>query len=191
VSIVERIEQARAILGDEFAFFFGVIHAQLQRPRLDRQGRILDVGTGNGNAAISLALCGYAVLTGEPIDDDSEYAKQAWRERARKVGAKRSITFQPFDAAEMPFPDDDFQAVFMMGALHHMRDPVSAVSECARVLAPGGVICVLEPNERLLNVARQRHPDHPDPFDPTPIVKGMALETIHDEMHDVYLIRDA
>ena len=36
------------------------------------------VGTGKGNVAVSLALHGYRVLTGEPEEDDSEYAKQEW-----------------------------------------------------------------------------------------------------------------
>jgi SAM-dependent methyltransferase len=188
---MQTVEQAKAILGDEFAFFFEVINAQLQRLVLDRQTRILDVGTGSGNSAISLALRGYQVLTGEPAEDDSEYAKQAWRQNARKVGADSSITFQPFDAAKMPFANDEFGAVFMLGALHHMNDPVSAVAECMRVLAPGGAICILEPNAALLALARKAHPDHPDPVDPTPYVEGMVLENIHEEMFEVYVIRDA
>ncbi len=186
---MQSIEQAKATLGDEFSFFFEVISMQLQRLQLDKQARILDIGTGMGRVAISLALRGYRVLTGEPDDDRSEYAKQAWRKDAQKVGVDDAITFEPFDAAKMPFSEHEFQAVFMMGALHHMSAPAAAVAECIRVLTPGGVICILEPNAALVERARTQYPDHPDPIDPTPFVQRMALETFHEKMFDVYVIR--
>jgi ubiquinone/menaquinone biosynthesis C-methylase UbiE len=186
------IEEAKSTLGDHFAFFFDLVQAQLQRLDLDRDARILDVGTGRGAAAITLALCGHRVLTGEPGDDHSEYAKQAWRERAQMVGVADAITFQPFEAERMPFADGAFDAVFMLGALHHMRDPALAVAECVRVLAPGGAVCILEPNAAMVASVRPEHPDHPDPTDPTPFVPGThGLETVHGEKFDVYLIRDA
>jgi ubiquinone/menaquinone biosynthesis C-methylase UbiE len=184
------IEQAKSTLGEQFSFFFDVIYPQLQRLQLDKNARILDVGTGMGRVAMTLALCGHRVLTGEPTDDRSEYAKQAWREQAQKIGVDEAITFEPFDAEQLPFADQGFDAVFVMGSLHHMSDPAAAVAECVRVLAPGGVLCILEPNAAMIELVRTKHPDHPDPTDPTPFVQdAMALERIREEKFDVFLIR--
>ena len=183
------IDQAKAALGEHFTFFFEIIHAQLQRLDLEGKARILDVGTGMGRTAVTLALCGHRVLTGEPQNDESEYAKQAWRAEAQKAGVEDLITFQAFDAEKMPFGDHEFDAVFMVGALHHMATPATALAEASRVLAPKGVICIVEPNSKMLEVARSKFPNHPDPTDPRPLVQGMAIEVFHDEMFDIFMIR--
>lgn len=183
------IDSAKTTLGDGFAFFFEVVRAQLEDLGLNKDARILDVGTGKGRVAITLALCGYEVLTGEPAEDQSEYAKQDWFLDAQQVGAESAINYQPLDAQDLPFDSGSFDAIFMMGALHHMSDPVAAVAECIRVMAPGGVFCILEPNAKLIERARTRFPDHPEPEDPRPYVRDLSVEVVHSEMFDTYLIR--
>jgi ubiquinone/menaquinone biosynthesis C-methylase UbiE len=42
------------------------------------------------------------------------------------------------DAENMPFPDNSFDVIYSCGALHHTPDFEKALSECARVLRPGG-----------------------------------------------------
>ena len=70
-----------------------------------------------------------------------------------------------------------------------MADPEAAIGECIRVLAPRGVICVMEPTAALLERARAQFPDHPDAKDPTPYAQGMTVTVRHTPMFDIYEIR--
>lgn len=45
----------------------------------------------------------------------------------------------PVDAAKLPFPDGSFDVVISNASFEHFEDPVAAVNECSRVLAPGGM----------------------------------------------------
>ena len=136
---MQTIEHAIDTLGEEFAFFHRVLQPLIDELSLPKDARILDVGTGKGRVALTLVLNGYRVITGEPVDDHSEYAKQNWREEAEKVGATPAIGYRDLDAQQMTFEDGSFDAVFAMGAIHHMSEPARAIAEIIRVLAPGGV----------------------------------------------------
>jgi SAM-dependent methyltransferase len=48
--------------------------------------------------------------------------------------------------SDPPFADASFDAVAMLDVLEHMYDPVAAVTQCARLLKPGGVLVVKSPN---------------------------------------------
>ena len=52
------------------------------------------------------------------------------------------------EAMALPFADGSFATVFIRDLLHHLPDPQAALVEAARVLRPGGLLCLLEPNGR-------------------------------------------
>jgi SAM-dependent methyltransferase len=89
--------------------------------------RILDVGTGTGRAAISLAKRG-AIVTG--VDASAEMLEVATR-RAREAGA--AVTFMRGDAHRLDFPDSSFDAVVCLRVLMHTPDWHASLGELCRV----------------------------------------------------------
>ncbi len=51
---------------------------------------------------------------------------------------------------EMPFDDGAFEAVFCCWLFEHLWEPEKAISEIARVLAPGGYACLIVPSQKSL-----------------------------------------
>ncbi len=103
--------------------------------------RILDVGCGDGNAArFFRKYFPKAEIIG--IDISEEIVANA---------TSRGITnaeFIVYDGANMPFPDNHFDLVFMVGTLHHVNFALheSLLKETCRVLAQGGVFYNFEHN---------------------------------------------
>jgi ubiquinone/menaquinone biosynthesis C-methylase UbiE len=94
----------------------------------------LDVGCGNGEAAIALARNHGLRVTG--VDVDPEQIRLA-REAARGNGTPR---FFAADATCLPFPDAEFQIVASNKVTHHIANWEAAFAEMARVVAPGGYL---------------------------------------------------
>jgi len=184
------ISEVKELLGFEFGFIFDNINPILQELELDKNAKILDVGTGEGRMAITLALNGYKVLTGELESDESEYAKKDWLESAKKAEVDHLIIFTPFNAENMPFEDESFDAIFISGALHHIGDGQAAFNESVRVIKKHGKICIFEPNIRAVGTIRSnRFPDHPDAADPREFNREsqLPIEIKKTSFYDAYI----
>jgi SAM-dependent methyltransferase len=90
--------------------------------------RLLDLACGPGLVAGAARRCG-AVAKG--LDFSSAMIGLA---RA----AHPEINFEEGDAEALPFADGSFDAVVSNFGIHHVPDPVQAMSEVRRVLRPGG-----------------------------------------------------
>lgn len=117
-----------------------VIFGPVQRTVLDlaeqelgRPGAILDVGCGTGRL---LRLAGERFLGAEltGVDPAPEMVRQA----QAAAGPGSRIRFQQASAEKLPFSDRRFELVFSTLTFHHWSDQPKAVTEIARVLAPGG-----------------------------------------------------
>lgn len=102
--------------------------------------RVLDVGCQCGALAVALSEGG-ARVTG--LDVDEPLLEGA---RARAKGYGVGATFVRGVAERLPFDDRSFDLVTMVDVIEHVEDSARAIAECARVLAPGGVLYLQGPN---------------------------------------------
>jgi SAM-dependent methyltransferase len=98
-------------------------------------GRLLDVGAGHGLLMDEARRLGWEPVGLEPSRDAREYARE-------RLGLE--VLPEGFDDAELP--EGSFDSVFMVDVLEHMLDPASAIRRAARLLRPGGVLCVVTPD---------------------------------------------
>lgn len=109
-------------------------------------GPCLEMGCGEGN---NLSRLGNQVAcTG--IDRFVRKLQFASRECP-------GASFAAADATRLPFRDGAFPNVFIRDLLHHLPRPEAALEEALRVLAPGGRLCLLEPNGRNPLIRLQTH----------------------------------
>lgn len=104
--------------------------------------RILDVATGTGDFAIALAR----EIDGCKIDgvDLSEQMLSIGQRKAEKAALSTRLTFSKGDCLALPYPDGAFDAVTVAFGVRNFEDLHRGYAEMARVLAPGGQLCVVE-----------------------------------------------
>jgi len=105
-------------------------------------GRVLDVGTGFGMLAMTLARKNPEV---EIIGlDVSKQMTEAGKALVERRGLSKRVSFEKADAKEMPFPEGFFDAVISYGSLHHWVGPERVFDEINRVRKPTGMIYVAD-----------------------------------------------
>jgi SAM-dependent methyltransferase len=109
----------------------------------NENGKILDIGCGNGALAIEAAIkYGEAQVTG--IDCWGEmwdYSRDACEKNAKVVGVADRVTFQKASAANLPFEDGAFDVVISNFVFHEVQeagDKRDVLKEALRVVKPGG-----------------------------------------------------
>lgn len=104
------------------------------------QGVLLDIGTGEGHAALALAsLCPEVTILG--IDRSSEKIASA-TEAAERKGLQGRVYFQVTDLRRTRFKAEYFDGVFCNEILHRVEDPLALLNEIARVVKRDGALLV-------------------------------------------------
>lgn len=118
-------------------------------PSLGAHRRILDLGAGTGWLSNRLAHLGH-----QPCAVDLSCNDQDGLEAARHFTAPWPCVQAEFDA--LPFPDRAADAVVFNASLHYSTDYVKTLREALRVLAPEGLLVVLETPVYKLEVSGRR-----------------------------------
>jgi SAM-dependent methyltransferase len=121
--------------------FRDVIRFGVDALHLGAGGAVLDVGCGHG-ACLSL-LAQRVGRSGRVAGIDASAAMVA-AARRRVAAQGLAAVVQRGDARELPFGDSVFDAARIDRVLMFVRDPQGALAELARVVRPGGRLCVTE-----------------------------------------------
>lgn len=111
-----------------------------------RGSRILEVAPGPGYFSIEIAKLGYRV-TG--LDISRTFVDIAERNALR---AGVSVDFRHGNAAALPFDGQSFDYILCRAAFKNFAEPVRAIEEMHRVLAPGG-------RARIIDLRRDASPE--------------------------------
>jgi demethylmenaquinone methyltransferase / 2-methoxy-6-polyprenyl-1,4-benzoquinol methylase len=104
--------------------------------------RVLDVATGTAAVAVELARREPA-RTVVGVDQSPEMLA-AGRERVAAAGLTDRIELREGRAEDLPFADEEFDAVTFTYLLRYVDDVPATLRELVRVVRPGGTVAMLE-----------------------------------------------
>ena len=106
--------------------------------------KVLDLGGGTGRFAAQMSSAGADVWL---LDNSHQMIKRA----GRILPSDRLISG---NAENLPFSDNVFDIITLVDVFHHICNQEETVSECFRVLIPGGCLCILDfsPNSFFIRV---------------------------------------
>jgi ubiquinone/menaquinone biosynthesis C-methylase UbiE len=116
-----------------------VIEALWSKVHAERSTTLLDLGTGTGFVAASLAP-----RVGRIVAVDSSPAMlDTARHNLRELGI-RNVELREADVTNLPLATASVGAAVANMVLHHLEEPARVLSEMARVTKPGGWVAVAD-----------------------------------------------
>ena len=98
-------------------------------------GGLLDVGCGHGLLLDEARRRGYEVEGLEPSEQAAEYARGVL-----------GLAVEREALGDGAGPRGGYAVIVLADVLEHLADPLAAIELCGRLLAPGGVLCVVTPD---------------------------------------------
>lgn len=101
--------------------------------------RMADLGAGDGILGCMAAAAGHKVTL---VDFSARQLERA-KERAHREGLL-DLQYVQSNFKDTGLPDGSFERILLSHALHHASDPVEVLKESYRLLAPGGMLWILD-----------------------------------------------
>ncbi len=111
--------------------------AAIEKAGLQPGAVVGDIGTGTGFVAAGLAPRAAKVYGFDASEAMLEVAH-------RNLAAFTNVELQVAPGDHIPLPDGSLDGVFANMYLHHAPEPSAAIREMARLLKPGGVLCITD-----------------------------------------------
>jgi ubiquinone/menaquinone biosynthesis C-methylase UbiE len=145
---IETGSTLKQCLCDSIAVYKQIRHIS---PDLYKNKIILDVGCGNGHlvhyfakhgakAAIGTDIAFYYIKSGQQEHEFSVYNEKL------RPGENTNVSFINSDAEKLPFKNSSFEMILAVALLHHVKEKSNFISECRRILVPGGRMVIVDPN---------------------------------------------
>ncbi len=123
---------------------------------------VLDAGCGTGYGSAILAATGASEVIGVDLAADVIGAAD---------GLPGTVSLQAGDLRALDFADGRFDLVVCFEVIEHLDDPMAALDELARVLAPDGLLLLSSPNR---GVYPPGNPHHRHEFTPDELEAAVA-----------------
>ncbi len=109
---------------------------------------VLEVACGTGQGLGLLKATARSVAAGDISEPMVRKAQAHYGQR---------VDIKVMDAEKLPIPSRSVDSVLLFEAIYYLRDPGTFLSECARVLRPGGEVLITTANKDLFDF-------NPSPF---------------------------
>ncbi|MBL7073554.1 MAG: class I SAM-dependent methyltransferase [Candidatus Omnitrophica bacterium] len=116
-------------------------------------GNILEIGTGKGHFALTLAEDGHKFTSIDVSEEEQNIAKL----NLTYFGLEKSVNFKIENAEHLSFKNNSFDIIFSINTVHHFSKPYKVMDESARILATEGKIILSDFNKKGFEILDKVH----------------------------------